>query len=155
MKGDSVLLVRRGAEPAYGKWSIPGGVVDVGETLLEAVARELKEECDLEVEMGPLVEVVDRVVLDAEGRTEYHFVIADFVARWIAGEPLAATDILEARWVQMDRLDEMDTTEGLAQVLRGAATICQGLASFPAPTKVAGSGLKGGNYGCATRVNGT
>ncbi|MCL5962421.1 MAG: NUDIX hydrolase, partial [Chloroflexi bacterium] len=131
LKGEAVLLVRRGVAPAHGKWSVPGGGVAVGETLPEAAARELKEECDLEVELGPVVEVVDRVVLDADGAPQYHYVIVDFVARWVAGEPSAATDISEARWVPLHELGSLETTEGLAEVVECAARLWGALRKFP------------------------
>src|SRR5260221_488110 len=77
LDGDRVLLVKRANEPLKGEWSLPGGAVDVGETLEQAVARESKEETGFDVEVGPVVEVLDRIHRDASGRVEYHFVLVD------------------------------------------------------------------------------
>src|SRR5438552_13789207 len=85
LDGDRVLLVKRAHEPLKGEWSLPGGAVEVGETLEAAVAREVREETCLEVEVGPLVEVVNRIVRDPGGRVEYHFVIVDYLCRPIGG----------------------------------------------------------------------
>ncbi len=120
LKDGKVLLVRRGAEPAYGKWSVPGGMVELGETLRVAAAREAKEETGLDVAVGPLVDIVERVIPDAEGRIQYHFIILDFAAKWLAGEPIAASDAAAARWVDLDDLESLDTTEGLIPVIRKA-----------------------------------
>src|SRR5665213_1646809 len=83
--GDRVLLVKRGHEPLMGAWNLPGGAVEVGETLDAALAREVLEETGLSVEVGPVVEVLDSVRFDADGRVEYHFVIVDYLCRVFAG----------------------------------------------------------------------
>ena len=77
--GDEVLVVQRGAEPSKGLWSIPGGAVEVGESLAEACAREVAEETGLQVRVGPMVEVIERILRDDRGRVEYHYVLIDFV----------------------------------------------------------------------------
>lgn len=126
LKNDKVLLVKRGAEPAYGKWSVPGGMLELGEALRDAAAREAKEETGLEVEVGPLVDVVERVIRDADGHILYHFIIVDFAAKWLGGEPIAASDALEARWVDLDELETFDTTHGLVPVIRKAKELVDG-----------------------------
>src|SRR3954463_9370926 len=94
-----VLLVQRGPEPSKGQWSIPGGLIDVGETLREAVIREVKEETGLEVEPLELIELLDRIYRE-DGRVRYHYVIADYLCRVTGGAPLAASDADAVRWVE-------------------------------------------------------
>jgi 8-oxo-dGTP diphosphatase len=100
-----VLLVKRGGEPLKGQWSLPGGVVEVGEALASAVARELREETGLDVEVGPMVDVVDRVLRDASGRVQYHYVLVDFLCRPSGGVLRAATDADAAAWAALDDLE--------------------------------------------------
>ena len=94
-----VLLVRRGSEPLKGHWTLPGGVLEVGETLAAGVAREVKEETGLEVETEELVEILDRIHRDGE-RIRYHYVIADYLCRVTGGELRAASDAAAVRWVE-------------------------------------------------------
>ena len=89
LDGDRVLLIKRAREPLKGQWSIPGGAVDLGETLERAVAREVKEETGLDVEVGPVVEVLERIIRDAADRVEYHYVLVDYRCR-VKGGALAA-----------------------------------------------------------------
>nr|WP_294543082.1 NUDIX hydrolase [uncultured Rhodopila sp.] len=105
IKGDSVLLCQRGTPPYPGSWTLPGGAQDVGETCEEAARRELMEECGLEV--GPLYFCahVDTIRRDADGRVQFHYTILDFCARWVAGEPVAATDVTSVVWAPMDALE--------------------------------------------------
>ena len=93
-----MVLVKRGHPPLAGEWSIPGGVLEVGETLRQAAVREAIEETGLTVEVGDLLGVFDRVLRDAADRTHYHYVLIDFLCRRISGEPHAAGDADEARW---------------------------------------------------------
>ena len=94
-----VLLVQRGTEPAKGKWSIPGGLIDLGESLREAVAREVREETGLVVEPIELIELLDRIHRDGD-RVRYHYVIADYLCRVVGGTLLAASDADAVRWVE-------------------------------------------------------
>ena len=118
-----VLLVKRGREPSAGRWTIPGGAVRLGERLQEAVARELREECGVEVEVGPVVEVLDRVTRDAAGRVQYHYVIVDYLARWVAGEPRAGSDAAAVRWLTEAEWAGLPLTEGLGPVLLRALAV--------------------------------
>ncbi len=99
VEGDRVLLVRRGSEPLKGGWTLPGGVLEVGETLAAGVAREVREETGLEVEPLELVEVLERIHREGE-RVRYHYVIADYLCRVTGGALQAASDADAVRWVE-------------------------------------------------------
>ncbi len=99
IRDDAVLLVRRAFPPRQGEWSLPGGRLELGESLVDAVRREVREETGLEVEVGPLVEAFDRVHHDEAGRIRYHFVILDFLCRPLGGTLRAGDDAADARWV--------------------------------------------------------
>jgi 8-oxo-dGTP diphosphatase len=109
-----VLLVERGKPPGVGLWTVPGGRLERGETLAQAVAREVREETGVIAEVGPLVCVAERIADD------YHFVILDYLARAIGGTLAAATDARAARYVDDAELAQLPTTEGLADVLARA-----------------------------------
>lgn len=115
-----VLLVRRANEPNRGQWSIPGGTVELGETLAQAAAREVWEECQVQVEPGEVLSTFDLIRYDEQGKILYHYVLLDLAARYISGDPVAATDALEVRWVTAAELDQLDTIPRLVPVLRGA-----------------------------------
>lgn len=126
VKRGKVLLVRRGREPNRNLWSLPGGAVRLGEGLKGALTREIKEECGIEVEVEEVVEVLDRVHSDQEGRVRYHYVIIDFLASWRAGHLTPASDILEARWLDPAALKELPLTEGLIPVVEKALNLRRG-----------------------------
>ena len=94
-----VLVVRRGTEPMRGRWTIPGGLIEIGETLTEAVVRETREETGLEVEPVQLVELLDRIHRE-DGRVRYHYVIADYLCRVVGGRLAAASDADAVQWVE-------------------------------------------------------
>lgn len=100
-----VLLVRRAQEPLKGEWSVPGGAVELGETIEEAICREVLEETGLVVETVDVVEAFDRISRDAEGRVRFHYVLIDFLCRVAGGELACATDALEGRWAGAGDLD--------------------------------------------------
>ncbi|MFN0169574.1 MAG: NUDIX hydrolase [Bryobacteraceae bacterium] len=118
--GDSVLLVERGREPLKGYWSLPGGVVETGETLDEAVRREVREETGLEVDLLGVVEIFERIMRDADGRAEYHYVLVDYVCRVSGGVLEARDDASRAEWVRRDRLSTLRITEGTLPVIEKA-----------------------------------
>ena len=117
--GGSVLLVERGQEPLKGVWSLPGGCVEVGEPLKEAIRREVREETGLEVDPVSVAEVFERIMPDADGRTEYHYVLIDYFCKVTGGELRAASDASRAVWVPREELAAYRITEGtLAVILR-------------------------------------
>ena len=106
-----------------GEWSLPGGAVEVGETLEAAVAREVREETSLDVVVGPVVEVLDSIRRDGEGRIEYHYIIVDYACRVRAGTPTLAsrgTDAADVRWVPVGELDSYRLTGAAVAVIRKA-----------------------------------
>ena len=121
--GDRVLLVRRGQQPLQGEWSLPGGMVEIGETLVDALVREVREETSLDVVVGPVVEVLDSIQRDAGGRAEYHYVIVDYACRVRGGTPTAATrgtDAADVRWVPLDELEHYRVSSTAIAVIRKA-----------------------------------
>lgn len=120
VKDDRVLLIRRANEPSRGRWSIPGGTVELGETLAQAAAREVLEECQVEVDVGQVLSTFDLVQRDPQGGIRYHYVLLDLAARHVRGEPVAGTDALEVRWVAEDELASLDVVPRLLPVLRKA-----------------------------------
>ncbi len=125
LAGGEVLVVKRGAEPSKGLWSIPGGAVETGESLAQACAREVAEETGLEVSVGPVVEIIERLLRDEQGRVEYHYVLIDFVCSSPRREPQAADDAADARWASLDSLEGLGLTPDTRQVILKAARMVQ------------------------------
>jgi len=115
-----VLVVRRARAPAHGLFTLPGGGVEAGETLVEAVVREVREETELAIEPVALAGYREVIMRDAEDRIQRHFVIVAFAARWIAGEPKLNDELAEARWLRPSGLAGLATTEGLADIVAAA-----------------------------------
>jgi len=118
IEGDRVLLVKRAHPPIQGQWSIPGGVLEVGELVREAAVREAREETGLIVEPGELLGVYDRVLRDAEKRVQYHYVLIDFLCRRVGGALLAASDAAEVRWFRGKELPELKLAEDTEDVIK-------------------------------------
>jgi len=115
-----VLLVERGREPLKGYWSLPGGVLETGETLEAGLRREVREETGLEVKVSRLFEVFERIMPDEKGRSEYHYVLLDYLCRANSGALAAGDDVSRVEWVDERNLGEYRITEGPAAVIRRA-----------------------------------
>jgi ADP-ribose pyrophosphatase YjhB (NUDIX family) len=107
VEGDRVLLVQRGNEPGRGLWAIPGGVLELGETVADAVRREIAEETGLEIETGEVAAVVDAIFRDEAARIRFHYVLIDLLARPVGGRLQPASDILDARWTTATELADL------------------------------------------------
>jgi ADP-ribose pyrophosphatase YjhB (NUDIX family) len=123
LDGDAVLLVKRGGGAAAGKWSIPGGLVELGETTAEAARREVAEECGLAVDLIDVCGVLDRVVRDPDGRVRYHWVLVDYLAVARGGTLCAGDDAADARWVPLAEVERYDTTDGLLDMIKRAIAL--------------------------------
>jgi mutator protein MutT len=118
-----VLLIQRGQEPLKGEWSLPGGAVEVGETLADALVREVREETALEVVVGPVLGVLDSIRHDPGGRAEYHYIIIDYACRIPTGASVVAargTDAADVRWVPLEELDRYRITATALSVIQKA-----------------------------------
>ena len=115
-----VLLVQRGRPPRAGSWGLPGGRLEVGETLVAGVQRELREECGVEIAVGAVAGVFEPITRDAAGRVEYHYVVVDFWARWVSGEAQAQDDAAAIAWVALDALDAYDLLPDSRRVVEQA-----------------------------------
>ncbi|OFV93532.1 MAG: hypothetical protein A3F68_06380 [Acidobacteria bacterium RIFCSPLOWO2_12_FULL_54_10] len=125
IKGGNVLLARRGQEPSKGQWSLPGGLVKVGEELHVALHREILEETGLSVTVGPVVEVLSRILYDAEGKVQFHFIIIDYLCTNPTGIAAASTDVSEICWASPDRLEEYQLKPETLQVIEKAFALWQ------------------------------
>ena len=118
IEGERVVLVKRAHPPIQGQWSIPGGVLEVGEMVREAAIREAREETGLIVEPGELLGVYDRILYDAEKRVQYHYVLIDFLCTRVGGELRAASDAAEVRWFTRDELPALNLAGDTQDVIR-------------------------------------
>jgi len=117
IEDERVLLVKRGRAPLFGKWSIPGGALEVGETLRSAVVREAREETGLMIEPAELLGVFERVVPDEQGRMRYHYVLIDFLCQRVSGDLAAADDAEQARWFHREELVELELARETEEVI--------------------------------------
>ena len=127
-KDDSILLVKRAQEPGKGQWSLPGGAVELGETLTHALKREINEEVSIKIEIGGLVRVLDRIVHDAQNRFRYHYVIADYWGRMVSGKLRPASDVSDARFIAIGQLKKM----GVHQLVEETVRMAIGMRTLPA-----------------------
>ena len=116
------LLVRRNTEPLKGEWSVPGGVLELGEKLRDGAAREALEETGLHVEVGEVLDVFDSIFPDPDDRAQYHFVLIDYLCRPISGEARASSDVSDVKWVTLGELDTLELRDSIREVVRKALT---------------------------------
>jgi 8-oxo-dGTP diphosphatase len=131
IEGPRVVLVKRAHPPLQDRWSIPGGVLEVGEFVREAAIREAREETGLVVDPVELLGVYDRILRNPEQRVQYHYVLIDFLCRRVAGDLLAASDAAEVRWFTREELPEMKLAEDTMDVIGKGFKRCQNLPILP------------------------
>lgn len=114
---ECILLVKRGNEPAKGRWGLPGGVVEIGETVREAIAREVEEETGILVRPIELLDVFNNIIRDDEGRVRFHYVLCEFLCENVGGDLKASTDVSDAKWVPLLELSSIDMSRGTKQFI--------------------------------------
>ena len=122
-RDQEVLLVKRDKEPNKGQWSIPGGKQKIGETLVEAAQRELLEETGVKVDQLLLVDVVDAIIPDVEGKIKYHYTLVDYMGQWQSGESRPGDDAQEVRWVHLNELSSFSLLGQTMNIIQKAAAI--------------------------------
>jgi 8-oxo-dGTP diphosphatase len=131
LKGDRVLLVRRGKEPGRGRWGLPGGAVELGETVAQAAEREVDEECGIEVQVRDVIEVIDRIIADDDGQIRYHYILIDLLAEHRRGDPIASSDAMEVRWVVEKELDQWALSPATRRVIRKGLRMAESQRQLP------------------------
>ena len=121
LRAETVLLIRRGKPPREGQWSLPGGAQKTGETVFEAARREVREETGLDVEVSALIDVVDSIEPDEEGRIRYHYTLVDVLAHSADGNPAAAGDAAEVAWFGLDELGDLGLWSETVRIIGRAA----------------------------------
>ncbi|MFQ5970750.1 MAG: NUDIX hydrolase [Alphaproteobacteria bacterium] len=121
LKDDAVLLIRRGKPPRLGEWSLPGGAQRLGETVEEAALREVREETGISLALMGLIDVVDSISHDDEGRVRYHYTLVDLAARWTGGSVVPGGDAAHAAWVPLERIETLGLWSETVRVIRLAA----------------------------------
>ncbi len=126
LRGDEVLLIQRGTPPRMGEWSLPGGRIEPGEPAKTAALRELREETGVQAELVGLVDVVDAIFENRAGdRITRHYVLIDFAARWVSGEPIAGDDAAQARFFHQSELSSLDMWDETLRVIDAAIVVLQ------------------------------
>jgi len=113
-----ILLVKRASEPDKGKWSVPGGLVELSEKLEKTVIREVKEETNLDVEVVRLIDAVDNIVLDINRKLRFHFVILDYLTQLKGGSLQSSSDVTDAKWVRIEEAEDYDLTKTFREFLK-------------------------------------
>ncbi len=127
--GASVCLAKRGQEPAKGTWSLPGGAVELGEKLIDALKREIREEIGIEIQVGGLIRVLDRIIQDEERRTRYHYVIVDYWGWKTSGEPKPGSDTSDICFVPLEEIQKRDIHREVRETILMAASLREGTKS--------------------------
>ncbi|MBW2108265.1 MAG: NUDIX hydrolase [Deltaproteobacteria bacterium] len=130
-KDDRVLLVKRGRPPGKGLWAIPGGLVNLGETLQEAAERELREETSVVIRARAPIHAFDMIEYDEAGQIRFHYVIVDVQAEYVAGEPTAADDVSEAQWISRSELDDLPVSRSTLAALKRVGPWATWLDDYP------------------------
>ena len=117
LRGDEVLLVQRGKAPNKGQWSIPGGKQRLGETVMQAVHRELLEETGVKIKQAALLDVVDVIMQDDNGKIQYHYTLVDYQAEWLSGECRSGDDADAVKWVSFDELNSVGLLENTRDII--------------------------------------
>ena len=116
-ESNSIVLIQRGTPPAQGKWSLPGGVITLGEKPEEALKREIDEECGIQIQIESILTVVSRIIRDRTGRIQYHYIITDFICQYLSGDLTPGSDARDGGWFQPHQLESVDLTKGLMEVI--------------------------------------
>jgi 8-oxo-dGTP diphosphatase len=113
-----ILLIKRASPPSKNKWSLPGGMVDLGEKLEAALHREILEECGIGVQIGPLFNAASRIVKDQNNHIQYHYIILNYLCQYIGGPVQANSDAGEAQWFHLKEIEKLDLSEGIFDVIQ-------------------------------------
>ncbi|MEM3441913.1 MAG: NUDIX hydrolase [Candidatus Bathyarchaeia archaeon] len=138
IRNGEILLEKRKNDPGKGKWSIPGGLVELGESLEQSVIREVLEETGLEVENPELIDVVSNIIKDENGEVKYHFVIVDYFVKLKSGKLSASSDAEELRWVPLSEVEKYDLTKTFREFLQRNRQTLEKLACINENTKILG-----------------
>ena len=133
LRGSDVLLIRRGKEPSRGRWSLPGGAVELGETVRQAAEREIAEECSVEIRATEVIEALDAITRDDEGRIRFHYALTELLADYVSGLPEARSDALEVRWFREDELDGLDILAISVKVIKAGIHLRDRMSAGEAP----------------------
>ena len=129
------VIVRRGGEPLAGEWSVPGGVLELGETLRQGAEREALEETGLKVRAGEVLEVFDSIVPDASGRTQHHYVLVDFLCEYLGGDLCPGGDAADTRWVALAEIPQLALRPSIEAVIRKGFEVAAAAGAFNAETQ--------------------
>jgi len=122
-RGDHFLMVRQSTPPRDGLWGLPGGAQELGETIVSALTREIREETGLEVSVGPLIDVIDAIMDDEENRIRFHYTLLDYRCDWRRGEARPDSDVEEVRWTRLGELDDLPMWDETRRIIERSAEL--------------------------------